>query len=205
MQNSNLLTVPSYLPFFSGFYNTAFSADDSLYEYERENGLSDSDYTFDSKSYEKDVCERFSALLPNFVPFIVKCEYETVISPKYYNYTNDSCNVQITFDVEKINAFVIENKAEIIDYYNKNGNKYRRKWGYLDSFKSFIYPSFISAEYSDEFINELLSGILEAADDNDDFLQFVCDFFAFKHGDLENNIWCDIDIYADSFCTVIAD
>ena len=101
--------IPTWLPVFPGFYNTIFEAQfDQELEYLKEKEeLPDSAhegdllYGWDNGGYERAVVACICEHIPSYFPKeagILACTFENVVSPKEYNFVNDSANV--TFEID---------------------------------------------------------------------------------------------------------
>ena len=126
MKNEKLITVGSWLPLFVGFYNTISGGETKMQEYDFEDLQEQVDekldenadkITIDSDNIWKyfdqegeagrDYAEKFTDEF--FREFkeklaeigVMNVEFEELISPKQYNYSNDSINAKFTLDVEK--------------------------------------------------------------------------------------------------------
>jgi len=126
MKNEKLITVGSWLPLFAGFYNTISGGETEMQEYDfeylqelvdeklNENTdkiTIDSDNTWEYFDQEgeahRDYAEKFTDEF--FREFkeklaeigVMNVEFEELISPKQYNYSNDSIDAKFTLDVEK--------------------------------------------------------------------------------------------------------
>lgn len=90
------------LQFFSGFYESIWSAGYELENYEYEEGVTDDDYDFDYDGYQDEVGERVTEVYQEWVRECIGCHvrvtYGGITSPKYYNYSTDSIDVVIEFD-----------------------------------------------------------------------------------------------------------
>lgn len=117
----------TYLPIFSGFYgNTLWEIDynyieDFINQDRKELGLySDydiNDINIDNSAYELDIVKNFCDVLPEFMSdFIISIELQKIISPKKYNFYNDSANVIIDVNIENIKNFIYSNKEKFIEY-----------------------------------------------------------------------------------------
>ena len=108
-----------FLPIFSGFYNTIFEFDYSGIEYQikqdrQERGLlSDFDeLKIDNEKYEYDIVTSFCHVLKSELSdYIFDIELEKIVSPKTYNFANDSANVTIKYDAEKVRDFIYSHKS----------------------------------------------------------------------------------------------
>jgi len=113
------MKVKTFLPVFNGFYNTIFEFDYSGVEYQikedrQEKGLlSDFDeLKIDNEAYEKDIVTSFCHVLKSELSeYIFDIELEKIVNPKTYNFSNDSANVTIKYDAEKIRDFIYSHKG----------------------------------------------------------------------------------------------
>lgn len=128
------MKIETYLPIFSGFYNTQWKFDDNyvedfINEDRKELHLySEADFNnlkIDYSSYELDVVELFCKALPEFMEdFIVSIELQKIVSPKKYNFENDSANVIIDTKTENITKFIYENKAKFCEFLKSRYKSY---------------------------------------------------------------------------------
>ena len=145
-----------WLPVFPGFYGTMFDYEEEInsetdYEVERLSEihkisvdiinqlLYDSRYydsiEFDYKEYEKDAargcCDwveyQLQAALGDDK---VKVVFESIHSPREYNFANDSINCKITVDEEKVLQYLRDHKESFAEYLKDNFTSY-------DGFHSF--------------------------------------------------------------------
>lgn len=130
MKTQTITRIPSWLPGFPGFYNTVFDAD--LHEEVTpliESGDLPEDANVDdvlagwqNGLYEANVVKCICDLLPGYFPResgILKCDFERVISPKEYNFTNDSANVTFEIDMEMFAPW-------LRDYLTKHADQWQR-------------------------------------------------------------------------------
>lgn len=121
-------SISTFLPIFPGFYNTIFDEGDSFVEYElsdEENFRSNYpeldgipfdfiwknfwdavDYTKGNLGVANAVVEGVRELLADFIESI---SLEKLVSPKEYNFDNDSVNVEIVPKADAIRNFIHEN------------------------------------------------------------------------------------------------
>ncbi|MEA1972391.1 MAG: hypothetical protein U9N34_03730 [Candidatus Cloacimonadota bacterium] len=103
IDNKRVMKVKTWCPIFTGFYNSIFESDDYLVEELVEDLLGkelseDYDYSqhFDEMAFRKARSEEITEVIGEELEslgLISKCEFEQLISPKYYNRVNDSINV----------------------------------------------------------------------------------------------------------------
>ena len=104
-------TIDTWLPVFPGFYNTLFDISEQEYRWVeslREQQLVPDDWRldFDYAAFTKAVSEQackwvareFKTDLSKFG--IVSVEFQSLHSPREYNFTNDTINVRVTIDTE---------------------------------------------------------------------------------------------------------
>jgi hypothetical protein len=127
---AELIKVETFLPLFGGFYNTIFEPnEENEIDYinsEREsNGLESldfDDFEFQYDAYKNDVAEGavvyLAAELNRFG--VESIEFQSISSPKHYNYANDSINVEMTINPVKIFEYIQANKREFDEYIKKN-------------------------------------------------------------------------------------
>ena len=120
--------VKSYAPAFCGFYESMLSMDidceiEHVNNEREENGLSSvewDDFIEDDKGYKNAVADNFCYWLNHefkHYGFFDDIVFESVYSPKYYNFTTDSINCEyVNINSDKISAFVYEHKAEYVQY-----------------------------------------------------------------------------------------
>ncbi len=128
MEIQTKIKVETYLPIFTGFYESVFSpTEDMEIDYineERENkGLSKIEFDqfeFDYDSYETDVahccCSFIESELSQYVEGV---NFQLINSPKEYNFATDSIHVEIELNEEKIEnikKFIFEHSNEFAEY-----------------------------------------------------------------------------------------
>jgi hypothetical protein len=130
------MKTKTYLPLFSGFYNSHWDDIDFDGEEEYFNIPEDKDFWefVDWDKYHnhiaKEMCNEVQYLLSDFVSDI---EFEKIVSPKYYNFSDDSINCEITFDEEKVTDYLINNFEEFSKYIRDN---YTSRDGFISSYEN---------------------------------------------------------------------
>jgi len=125
------MKVNSWIPNFSGFYDTIWEFSDSeldseldyINECRVENNLKEleefPDFDIDHKSRNKAIgkfyCEKITELLKDH-GFKIFVKFESMSSPKYYNYANDSINSEYVLQKETY--------IQIIEYLEKNKEEF---------------------------------------------------------------------------------
>lgn len=171
-------TIKSYLPVFNGFYNTWFDSDNAeestLYEEE----LNYDDVEFDYKDYMNRVAEACVGAVENQLKdlFNISIEFENVCSPREYNFTNDSINVEYTLDnLDEIFNYLEEYKTEFEEFLKE---RYTSRSGF-SSFWSNDYDVWIEEYLLDE---ESLEHCLGS----------VLDFILSNEGYTDENLYYDV-------------
>lgn len=116
-------TIKTYLPIFSGFYGTLFediidSEEENIFE-ENESYTTDN-VEFDYKTFKEDISKQcvgvFEDAFNRDMHTKLSVSFESLFSPKFYNFENDSINVTISLnrnDFDTVISAIKENKTEI--------------------------------------------------------------------------------------------
>jgi hypothetical protein len=133
-KSAKKIKIEGYLPVFTGFYNTIFEPNEEMYI---EDGYDYDDYDFDYKKYYEDMGEACSdAIEEQLEDFEIKINFQEVVSPKAYNFSNDSFNVEYTVtpkSIAKITSYLKANK-EAFDKYLKDN--YTSRSGFMSSYSN---------------------------------------------------------------------
>ena len=131
------MRVQTFLPVFNGFYNTLFediidNAVDYAIEYHNEQKNTDlvyDDFNFDFITLQNEICkDAVSKIEEKLNEIGINCTiiYENLVSPKYYNFINDSINIEINF----------KKFSQVIEILNQN----------FDSFSQYIKDNYTSLD-----------------------------------------------------------
>lgn len=142
------------LPFFPGFYESVLYNSDTLYYevndednmgYYRErfedDTLEPDDLDIDFEEYKGDVSKAFVDAFFNTYgcpDFIEEMDFDTLVSPRYYNYSTDKVYANVTFAdgwKDKVLAFMDENKEWLT-------KRIKAEWTSCDGFMSFMPNDF---------------------------------------------------------------
>lgn len=115
--NTMQTSVKTFLPIFSGFYNTIW--DYSTTDFENENNCTFDELVINDNEYCKDIVLHICEFVKNNCEFITVVELEQIKSPKEYNFYNDSANVTIDIDLVGFKKFIYTN-VETFETYFKN-------------------------------------------------------------------------------------
>lgn len=140
----------TFCPLFPGFYGTVFEYDNEgsdIDNYNEENGtdLGYDDFDFNYPEYRQRVAKAFVSRLENeltqFLP--VKINYQELVSPREYNFANDSINVSVELDLNQLLGLIRERKEKAQGYFRE---KYTSCSGFI-SFHSPYLGDWLNASY----------------------------------------------------------
>ena len=178
--------IKTYLPLFSGFYNTLFEPDTS--NFESENKCTYDDFNFDNSRYEIDVVKECINFVAENCEFIKSIKFEAVVSPKTYNFSNDSANIIVNLNRVAFKRYLNEN-SEALDKYLKD--RYTSCSGFISHYGN----SF--EEWKEETSN------FKELDNH--YLGSLLDFYFENEGikEIEMYYYVSERIYAESYCELI--
>lgn len=143
MQTITKQKIKTFLPVFSGFYNSIWEFDDDsvLYnvnETRQEKRLLElencENFDIDYKGYENEIAEKSCEVLKEKLSdFIESIEFENIYSPKEYNFSNDSINCIIEVKHNTIKDFIYKNKDAFCKYLKE---KYTSYDGFISSYSN---------------------------------------------------------------------
>jgi hypothetical protein len=135
-----LTHIETWLPVFPGFYCTAFEAyeDDEIHDinYQRESkdlpSISYADCTWDYDEYQNKIAEKACEFIQdNLSDFITKIEFQSVWSPREYNFRNDSVNINVILsddNIKSIKEYLINHSEDFSTYL---WEKYTSRSGFI--------------------------------------------------------------------------
>jgi ABC-type transport system substrate-binding protein len=182
--------IESYLPIFNGFYNTHFEADE---ESMIEEGKTYDDYEWNYDDYKNRVavacCEAIQKELKNLG---IKVEFQTIQSPKYYNFSNDSINVAYHLEEDtykNLYKYILENKDAFTTYIKENYSSYD---GFM-SFHSNDANDWLTYLIEEDKLSHRFGACLEFYLENEeynvnDLLEDVCSETSYVSGELKENV-----------------
>lgn len=171
----------TWLPVFSGFYNTFFDDSESIVE--REIELSVDEYVDEYKEYYSELYKAgvthdfFVNNLWEFIDFndcysgvssyicdgllnlssagiVTGIEFEKVCSPRYYNFSNDSINCIINYDVKKLKRYLNGNLKVFKEYI---GCEYTSRDGFSSSYSNELECWLDDTSWHDHEVGSLLN------------------------------------------------
>jgi hypothetical protein len=112
----------TFLPIFPGFYGTLLEADEDRVM--PEEATSTDDYNFDYDKYYQDAsktsCDFIEEVL-NDLGFKCKITFQKLVSPREYNFKNDSVNIEILFQRPKaIDEYLYSHQEQLQQYLRDN-------------------------------------------------------------------------------------
>jgi hypothetical protein len=134
----------TWLPVFPGFYNTAFEPDeeseiDSIDSKRSENNLEPlefDDLDFDYDSYRNDICVNATEYIEEMLKelgIVKSINFEKLVSPREYNFANDSINIEVELIPEKLAEYVNAN-FEAFEKYIKD--EYSSYDGFMSNYSN---------------------------------------------------------------------
>lgn len=138
--------LKTFLPVFNGFYGTFFESiiEDSenreieFYNEDNETALNWCDFIFDYDKIKKEIslkcCEEIENKL-NEIGIICEITYQDLISPKFYNFSNDSINIEINFKDFNQVIKILEDSIEIFTAYIRD--RYTSRSGFISNHSNY--------------------------------------------------------------------
>lgn len=173
--DQNIIKVGTYLPVFPGFYGTIFESSDEdqeidNYNYERGlKKLSELEYDqfeFDYHEYRQGVAQSCTDFIEENLKnlnVVTSIKFEKVVSPREYNFRNDSIDIQVELSQENI----VNIKKIITDN--------------IDKFEVYIHDQFTSYDGFISFYDNNYENWLNEIDDAIQYrtklgvlLEFIC-------------------------------
>lgn len=140
----------TFAPLFPGFYGTVFEYDNEEYDieyYNEENGtdLKYDDFNWNYSEYHNRVCRAFVNRLESEINYFlpVKVDFEEIVSPKFYNFSNDSVNISVELDLQQLLSLIEQRKEEATQYFK---DKYTSCSGFI-SFHSNDIEDWLDMDY----------------------------------------------------------
>ena len=140
------MKVQTFLPVFNGFYNTLFedlidNAIDNAIKYHNDQNESDlnyDDFDFNFVSIQNEICK--DAVLKieeklNEIGINCTINFETLVSLREYNFSNDSINIEINFKKFSQVIEILEQNFDSFTQYIKDN--YTSCSGFISSYSSY--------------------------------------------------------------------
>ena len=133
--------IESYLPLFDGFYNTLFeydNEDDDIQYYNDEYGT-DFDYEDFNWNYterNERISEKICGILESLLSdenLKMTINFQNLVSPKFYNFSNDSINCEYVISQEQYNLVIDYLKSNWTNFEAWIKNRYTSRSGFISS------------------------------------------------------------------------
>ena len=133
--------IESYLPLFDGFYNT-------LFEYDREEGdiesfndeygtdLDYEDFDWNHTERNKRISEQICGIVQSLLSdenINTSINFQKVVSPKYYNFTNDSINCEYVISQKQYDLVLDYLKSNWTNFEAWIKDRYTSSSGFISS------------------------------------------------------------------------
>ena len=140
------MKVQTFLPVFNGFYNTLFenildnAVDNAIEYYNEQNNtsLNYDDFNFDFTTIQNEICrDAISKTEEKLNEIGINCtiNFETLVSPREYNFYNDSINIEINFKKFSQVIEILEQNYDLFSKYIKHD--YTSRDGFISSYSSY--------------------------------------------------------------------
>lgn len=149
--------IDTYLPIFSGFYGTWFGDTDAMEENEldhwsEETGkeLKYEDINWNYKQYHEDISDACCDIIEEWLNEVftgVKIKFQALISPQFYNFSNDSINCEITIDYVELLKYLSDNYEAFRDYIK---DEYTSRSGFISSYSNDAEEWVNSLKYNED-------------------------------------------------------
>ena len=165
-------SIQSFLPVFNGFYSTVFEPDEestieSPYKYD--------DYEFDYSEYNQRVSKACVNQIERKLAelgFNIQIVFEALISPREYNFANDSINVLYKLkpsDVKGINDYLKANVNEFDAYITE---RYTSRSGFMSWYSNDFQDWFKEYLTNKDKLAHVFGAVLEFIFANENYTAF---------------------------------
>lgn len=159
------MKIETFCPLFPGFYNTIFEPceENEIYSHNQEHDtdLSYDDFNWDYQDYEDRVAsafvESFEREFKDIMPD-VRIYFQKVVSPKEYNFRNDTIDIEVDMNFDRFMAVVNDNKENIADYIRQT---YTSRSGFI-SYHSNDVEDWCNPQYILENPGHRVGALMEA-------------------------------------------
>ena len=170
------MEIASYLPVFNGFYSTLFECDreeEEILSYNEENDtdLKWDDFNWSYYDYHKRVAERCVDEIERELKdlFNVELEFAGLISPREYNFSNDSINVNYYLenaDFDKLIQYLKDNTDAFAEYLE---DRYKSRSGFVSFFEYDVKTWLDDYLLNDEKLTHCFGSVLDFYFHNEGF------------------------------------
>ena len=130
------MKAKTYLPLFSGFYGSVwddvdFYGEDEYYQLPEGTYFED---MVDWETYHKTIARKMCEFVEDELrPFVSEITFDRISSPKYYNFENDAIYIDVEFDVETVENYLLANNNAFDDYLEE---RYTSRDGFTSFFSN---------------------------------------------------------------------
>ena len=133
------MKVQTFLPVFNGFYNTLFeNILDNATEFAIDDYNEQNNDDFDFASIKNEICkDAVSKIEEKLNEIGINCtiNFQTLVSPREYNFSNDSINIEINFKKFSQVIEILEQNFDSFSKYIKDN--YTSRDGFISSHSSY--------------------------------------------------------------------
>lgn len=180
----------TWLPIFSGYYNTIWSPDETHLLWDSNIDFEDIEVDYESY-YKYTAIDIVDAVETALSPFVKSIKFQKVASPKYYNFTNDSIDVEVEYYPEQLQKYCAEFKAELQVYLE---DKYTSRDGFASAFSNSVEDWEESTKFFTDFSSESKGYHTLGA---------VLDFILYNEDIREEEIFNAVEPDIDTYITII--
>jgi hypothetical protein len=190
--DSQAKAIDTWLPLFRGFYGTIWDGDSELDSFCEYHEVDADEVDVDWLGYRQKVAVAITSEIESKLielGLVESVKYQTIISPNYYNFVNDSIDVNIVPIVDGIVSYIHSN-YDAFDTYLK------QRYTSRDGFISFRFNS--AVEWAEDTSN------FTALGKDSHVLGALLDFALVNEDLSEHDFYCDIisDVCFDEFATI---
>jgi len=188
--------MKTYLPLFSGFYGTIWELDTELTD-ENNKEINFDRLQIDYDKYNRDVCLHIIDELNDELNFLdVKITFENIVSPKFYNFENDSCNVDIEVNTKKLQAYLNTNHVQLAEYIK---DRYTSRDGFtsyhFNDVNEWIFETENFTKFDDEHkLGSLLEFVCQLELITEDSIYQRFDYNTYEYIEVLDHTWDNVDI-----------
>lgn len=158
------MKIETFCPLFPGFYNTHLEPCEDLevysYNQEHDTDLNYDDFDWHYEDYRERVAKAFVECFERNFQDVMPAEinYQSISSPAYYNFSNDTINIEVDLDFDRFMEIVNEKKEEIREYILEH---YTSRDGFISHHSNNV-DVWCDPEYVMEFIQHRVGALMEA-------------------------------------------
>ena len=184
--------IDTWLPLFKGFYCTIWDGDSELDSFCEYNEVSSDEVEVDWLGYRHKIAVSITSEIESKLVelgLIESITYQHITSPNYYNFVNDSIDVEIIPIVDNIVSYIHSN-------YDAFNSYLKQRYTSRDGFISF-YPN-NAIEWAENTLN------FSVLDKDGHVLGTILDFALVNEDLSEHDFYCDVisDVCIDEFATI---